>query len=82
MRTPTELVRHMTSVLGYARTFFPGGSYRPHPLPDLNAEIARLHVMIEDLGRLLEEGAPLRCTTEERLLHGPLAMLRRRALGE
>ena len=34
-RTPIELVRHMTSVMGYARTFFIGGSYRPEPLPDL-----------------------------------------------
>src|SRR5712691_9375334 len=33
VRTPHELVRHMTSVLGYARTFFTGGKYRPEPLP-------------------------------------------------
>lgn len=26
VRTPKELVRHMTSVLGYARTFFRGGA--------------------------------------------------------
>ncbi len=28
VRTPADLVRHMTSVLGYARTFFEGGHYR------------------------------------------------------
>ena len=28
-RTPRDLVQHMTSVLGYARTFFRGGTYRP-----------------------------------------------------
>jgi hypothetical protein len=27
VRTPAKLVRHMTSVLGYARTFFIGGQY-------------------------------------------------------
>ena len=32
IRTPKELVRHMTSVLGYARTFFLGGVYRPEQL--------------------------------------------------
>ena len=31
VRTPAELIRHMTSVLGYARTFFVGGQYRPYP---------------------------------------------------
>jgi len=89
IRTPTELVRHMTSVLGYARTFFVGGRYRPGPLPDLSAETARLHEVLQDLGRHLETGTPLRGTTEERLLQGPfsdamthagqLAMLRRLA---
>ena len=38
VRTPRELLRHMTSVLGYARTFFVGGQYRPLPLPTLQAE--------------------------------------------
>jgi len=86
-RTPTELVRHMTSVLGYARTFFVGGSYRPEALPDLEAEIGRFHDMLRDLGRHLEAGTPLRGITPEQLLQGPfsdamthvgqLAMLRR-----
>ena len=35
VRTPKELVRHMTSVLGYARTYFVGGQYRPAPLPSI-----------------------------------------------
>jgi hypothetical protein len=89
IRTPAELVRHMTSVLGYARTHFIGGTYRAEPLPDLDAEVARFHEMLEDLGRHLDGGTPLRDTTEERLLQGPfadamthagqLAMLRRLA---
>ena len=89
VRKPADLVRHMTSVLGYARTFFVGGRYRPEPLPDLQAEIARFHEMLESLARHLEAGTELRGTTEERLLQGPfadamthagqLAMLRRLA---
>lgn len=87
VRTPAELVRHMTSVLGYARTFFEGGRYWPEPLPDLGAEVNRFHDMIEDLSRHLVAGTALKGTTEERLLQGPfsdamthagqLAMLRR-----
>ena len=41
VRTPAELVRHMTSVLGYARTFFIGGRYWPDPLPSLQDEVLR-----------------------------------------
>ncbi len=73
VRTPEELVRHMTSVLGYARTFLVGGVYRPEPLPDLGAEAARLHGMLGDLRRHLEAGTPLRGVTPEQLLQGPFA---------
>jgi hypothetical protein len=89
VRTPTELVRHMTSVLGYARTFFIGGSYRPEPLPSLEDEIARFHAMLADLAGHLRAGTPLRGVAPEQLLQGPfadamthagqLAMLRRLA---
>ena len=90
VRTPAELVRHMTSVLGYARTFFIGGRYWPDTLPSLREEIDRFHEMLADLGRHIESGAPLRDEmTPERLLQGPfadamthagqLAMLRRLA---
>jgi hypothetical protein len=73
VRTPADLVRHMTSVLGYARTLFEGGRYQPEPLPDLAAETARFHAMLADLARHLTEGTALRGTTEERLLQGPFA---------
>ena len=73
VRTPTDLVRHMTSVLGYARTFFEGGRYRPEPLPDLTAEITRFHTMLEALSRHLEAGTPLIGITEEQLLQGPFS---------
>jgi len=73
VRTPTELVRHMTSVLGYARTFFVGGRYRAEPLPDLAAEVARFHEMLAQLAEHLAAGTPLQGTTEDRLLQGPFA---------
>ena len=73
VRTPADLVRHMTSVLGYARTLFVGGTYRAEPLPDLAAELTRFHAMLEDLGQHLALGTELKSTTDERLLQGPLA---------
>jgi hypothetical protein len=74
VRTPAELVCHMTSVLGYARTFFVGGQYRPEPLPSLPAETERLHEMLEDLSRHLESGTPLlQGMSAERLLQGPFS---------
>jgi hypothetical protein len=90
VRTPVELVRHMTSVLGYARTFFIGGHYRPEPLPSLKEEIIRFHNMLEELAQHIEGGTPLlQGMSAERLLQGPfsdamthagqLAMLRRLA---
>ena len=73
VRTPLLLVRHMTSVLGYARTFFLGGSYRPVPLETLDEEVQRFHAMVEELGGLLTSGSPLRGVTEEQLLQGPFS---------
>ena len=74
VRTPAQLVCHMTSVLGYARTLFVGGRYWPEPLTSLTDEIARFHQMVEDLARHIEAGTPLlKDMTEERLLQGPLA---------
>ena len=74
VRTPAELVCHMTSVLGYARTFFVGGQYRPDPLPSLKEETLRFHEMVVDLARHLGAGTPLlQGMSGERLLQGPLS---------
>ena len=90
VRTPAELVRHMTSVLGYARTHFIGGRYWPEPLESLTEEIERFHEMLGLLAQHLRNGdALLEDMSEERLLQGPfsdamthagqLALLRRLA---
>ena len=74
VRSPTELVRHMTSVLGYARTIFIGGHHRPEPLESLRAEVDRFHAMLEDLARHIESDAPmLNGLSPEQLLQGPLS---------
>ena len=91
VRTPVEILRHMTSLMGYTRTFFVGGSYppKPDPLPTFAAEIARFHAMVQAVGDELEKGTPLREISLVQLLQGPfadvmthvgqLAMLRRLA---
>jgi len=87
VRTPIELVRHMDSVLGYARTFFIGGEYRPPQATTLEDALAHFHEVVQDLARHIETGADLHGLTPETLLQGPfsdamthagqLAMLRR-----
>ena len=90
VRTPAELVRHMTSVLGYARTHFIGGNYWPEALSTFDEEIVRFHEMLGTLAQHLRDGDELLDgMTEERLLQGPfsdamthagqLALLRRLA---
>jgi hypothetical protein len=89
VRTPRELVRHMDSVLGYARTFLVGGTYQPPDLPKFADVVAHFHEVVEDLARHIEAGTEMRGITAETMLQGPfsdamthagqLAMLRRLA---
>jgi len=90
VRTPVELLRHMTALMGYVRTHFQGGScpIKPDPLPTFKEEVARFHNVVEAVGELLKSGAQCSISTEQ-LLQGPfadtmthvgqLAMLRRLA---
>ena len=87
VRNPIELVRHMDSVLGYARTFIIGGNYRPPEANNLTDALAHFHEVLEDLARLLETESAFIRISPEVLLQGPfsdamthagqLAMLRR-----
>ena len=89
VRTPFELILHMDSVLGYARTFFIGGAYRPPPQPSFAAAIDHFHEIVADVANHLEQGTEFEVITPEVLLQGPfsdamthagqLAMLRRLA---
>ena len=73
VRTPAELVRHMSEVLAYARTCLDGKEYRPGPESSFDEEVEHLHSILEDLGRHLASDAPMMGTTEEVLLQGPLS---------
>lgn len=73
VRTPAQLVCHMASVLGYARTFLVGGTFRPNPLPSLQDESDRFFEILGDLSEHLKVGTPLRGTSPEQLLQGPLS---------
>jgi hypothetical protein len=88
-RTPADLVRHMSSVLGYARTFFIGGLFRAEPLATLSGEVERFHELVGDLSAHLAAGTAIKEISLNQLLQGPisdamthagqLAMLRRLA---
>lgn len=75
VRTPVEILRHMTSLMGYTRTLFLGGSYaaKPDPLPSFAQEVDRFHELVQAVGDLLETGTPLQEISTEQLLQGPLA---------
>ena len=74
IRSPQAQIRHMTSVLGYARTLLIGGRYCPEPLESFHAEIDRFHVVLAELSASIESDAPfLDGASPERLLQGPLA---------
>lgn len=89
VRTPLELLWHMTGVIGYARTFLHGGEFAPPALPTLDAEIARFHATLEALRDDFANPSLTATISDHQFLHGPLsdvmthagqlAMLRRMA---
>lgn len=74
-RTPTEILRHMTHVVSFARNLFMGGSSAkvPEPLPSPGEELERFHEVLEELGGLIESGAKSVRYSHEEILQGPLA---------
>lgn len=72
VRTPHQLLRHMSDVLGYARTMLHGKRRRAHALPEFEDEIARLHEELESLAEDIEAPNSGRVTPGQ-LLQGPLA---------
>ncbi len=89
VRTPHELLCHMTSVLGYARAQFIGGTYDIAPCGTWTEEVARYHAMLADLSTLLSSRAEPSGVGLDAILQGPfsdamthagqLALLRRLA---
>ena len=73
VRTPEEILRHMTSVMGYARTYFVGGTYTAEPLRGIQPEVDRFHDLLEDVSKLLDSDSALHEITELQLLQGPFS---------
>jgi hypothetical protein len=73
VRTPHELLWHMTSVIGYARTMLHGGEFRPSRLPSFAAEVSRFHETLAALRDDLANPALVARITDEQFLQGPLA---------
>ena len=89
VRTPHELVWHMTGVIGYARTMLNGGSFAPPRLRTLGEEVVRFHATLEALREDFANPELHAQITDQQFLQGPLsdamthagqlAMLRRQA---
>ena len=87
VRSPRELVHHMTNVMGWAHATLRGESYLAEASETFQDEIARFHAMLNDLSGAIHTVKAMSQTTAERLLQGPfsdamthagqLAMLRR-----
>ena len=73
VRTPYELVWHMTGVIGYARTFLHGGTFAPPRLGIFEAEIERFHETLQGLHDDFGNGSLKATITDEQFLQGPLS---------
>jgi len=75
VRTPAEIVRHMTALLEYVRTQL-DGSRRPtppDPPPTFDEEVERFHRALASVADHLAAGTELTPSTVDRLLQGPLS---------
>ncbi|MBL8857793.1 MAG: hypothetical protein JNL28_04715 [Planctomycetes bacterium] len=73
VRTPHELIWHMTGVIGYATSLYVGTPWRPDRLESFAAEGARFHEALEALAEHFDSGRMPDGMTAEQLLQGPLA---------
>ncbi len=73
VRSPHELVWHMTGVIGYARTMLHGGTFAPPRLATLAEEVSRFHTVLAQLRDDFADEALVAQIRDEQFLHGPLA---------
>jgi hypothetical protein len=73
VRTPHELVWHMTRVIGYARTMLRGGEFKPSAMETFESEIERFHAMLAALHLDLGDDSLQARILDEQFLQGPLA---------
>ena len=73
VRTPHELVWHMTGVIGYARTMLHGGTFTPPRLDTFADEITRFHETLAALREDFGNAALTAQISDEQFLQGPLS---------
>jgi hypothetical protein len=73
VRTPHELVWHMTGVIGYARTMLHGGTFKPPRLDTLAHEVTRFHETLAALREDFGDAALPAQISDEQFLQGPLS---------
>jgi hypothetical protein len=73
VRTPHELVWHMTGVIGYALSLYRKAQFRPDRLETLDQELERFHATLEELAAHFDRGELPEGATVEQMLQGPLA---------
>lgn len=73
VRTPHELIWHMTGVIGYARTMLHGGSFKPPRLDTFADEITRFHETLAALHEDFGDASLAARISDEQFLQGPLS---------
>jgi hypothetical protein len=73
VRTPHELVWHMTGVIGYARTMLHGGTFAPPRLATFAGEVTRFHDTLAALHADFADPSLDARITDEQFLQGPLS---------
>ena len=73
VRTPHELLWHMTGVIGYARTMFTGDRFTPERMPTFGEEVERFHQTLAALRDDFANPSLSARITDEQFLQGPLA---------
>jgi hypothetical protein len=73
VRTPHELLWHMTGLIGYARTMLHGGEFAPPRLASFGDEVSRFHETLAALRDDLANPALAARISDEQFLQGPLA---------
>ena len=73
VRTPHELLWHMSGVIGFARTKLHGGTFVPPRLPTFADEVTRFHELLAALHADLGDDALTAQITDDQFLQGPLS---------
>ena len=73
VRTPHDLVWHLSNLMGYARTMFHGDNFRPARLEPFEAEVERFHETLQALHDDFGNPDLVAAISDEQFLHGPLS---------